>query len=315
MHATAERASSGGTATANTVGVDSVGDYLRRIGRFPLLEASDEIRLARQIEVGLFAQERLDSREDLDPSAKRELATLAREGRTAYTWFVCCNLRLVVSVAKRYTGYGLAFIDLIQEGNLGLDRAVKKFDYTRGFKFSTYATWWIRQAVSRSLADSARLIRVPVHTAEKIRVLSRVRREFSVEFGREAKIEELVEETGFERATILRLLASEREPVSLQSVTGDSDAEIGEFLEDADALPISDIVWQTRRNDELWRRVEQLPRREAEILRFRYGLRETPPMTLAEVGATVGVSRERVRQLERNALSRLRCSELAEFVD
>jgi len=154
-----------------------------------------------------------------------------------------------------------------------------------------------------------------VHTAEKIRALSRVRRELSVELGREASIDELVEETGFERATILRLLASEREPVSLQAVAGESDVEIGEFLEDADALPVSDIVWQVRRNDELWRRVEQLPRREAEILRFRYGLRETPPMTLAEVGATVGVSRERVRQLERNALARLRCAELAEYVD
>jgi len=294
---------------------DGVGDYLRRIGRFSLLDAEEEITLAKRIEVGLLAQQRLDTRKSLGAADVRELATLAHDGQAAYQRFVCCNLRLVVSVAKRYTGHGLALIDLIQEGNVGLDRAVKKFDYTRGFKFSTYAMWWIRQAISRSLADTARLIRIPVHTAEKLRTLSRVRRELSLALGREPSLDELAEETSFDKATIVRLLASEREPVSLQSVTGDSDAELGEFLEDADAMPVSDIVWQARRTDELWRRMEELPDREAEILRFRYGLRETQPMTLAQVGATVGVSRERVRQLERHALSRLRCSELAEYAE
>jgi len=277
-----------------------------------LLGAEEEIELARRIEVGLLARERRESRPDLDPAARRELAVLEREGRSAYQRFICCNLRLVVSVAKRYTGRGLAFIDMIQEGNLGLDRAVKKFDYTRGFKFSTYAMWWIRQAVSRSLADSARLIRVPVHTAEKLRSLLGVRRDLSLMLGREASIEELSDETGMDQATVKRLLASASEPISLQAVTGDSDMELGEFLEDGDAVEVSDIVWHDRRCDELWRRLDQLPAREAEVVRYRYGLREARPMTLAQVGAAVGVSRERVRQLERRALNQLRCAELAD---
>jgi RNA polymerase primary sigma factor len=300
---------------AATASTDAVGDYLRRIGRFPLLTAEEETVLGRRIEVGLFAQERLDQNPDLDRATKGELAYLAREGRAAYQKFVCSNLKLVVSVAKRYSGMGLPLLDLIQEGNLGLDRAVKKFDYTRGFKFSTYAMWWIKQAISRSMADSGRLIRVPVHTAEKINTLSRAKRQLALVLGREPTIDELADETNLDAVTVQRLLTADRDPISLQALTGDSDAELGELLEDTDAVPVSDIVHSQVRDDELRRRVDALPHREAEILRFRYGLREQQPMTFAQVGAAVGISRERVRQLERHALIQLRCPELAGYID
>ncbi|WP_082487419.1 sigma-70 family RNA polymerase sigma factor [Leifsonia sp. Root112D2] len=295
--------------------LDGVHDYLQQIGRFPLLTAEEEIDLARRIEIGLFAQERLTSTPDADPELRRELATLIREGRAANQRFVCSNLKLVVSVAKRYTGRGVPMLDLIQEGNLGLDRAVKKFDYTQGFKFSTYAMWWIRQSITRSMADSARLIRVPVHTMEKINKLARIKRELTVELGREATLEELSVESGFDGREVRRLLGVDREPVSLHSPTGeDSGSELGDLIEDGDAEPIAEIVSIGVRNDELHKRVHALPQREAEIVTHRYGLDGCSPMTFEQVGKLLGVSRERVRQIEARALKMLECPELEGYL-
>jgi RNA polymerase primary sigma factor len=298
-----------------TGSTDGVHDYLQQIGRYQLLTAEEEIELARRIEVGLFAQERLDTVADIDDESRRELATLAREGAAAHRRFVCSNLKLVVSVAKRYTGRGVPMLDLIQEGNLGLDRAVKKFDYKQGFKFSTYAMWWIRQSITRSMADSARLIRVPVHTMEKINKLARIKRELTVELGRDATVEELAEESGFDAVEVRRLLSVDREPVSLHTPTGDDAAsELGDLIEDGDAEQVAEIVSIGVRNDELHRRVEALPKREADILRYRYGLDGTSPMTFEQVGGVLGVSRERVRQIEARALKMLECPELAGFL-
>lgn len=306
---------------------DGVHDYLQQIGRYPLLTAEEEIDLARRIEVGLFAQERLDAERKrtaesgvgagsgLDAQTARELQSLAREGEAAHQRFVCCNLKLVVSVAKRYTGRGVPMLDLIQEGNLGLDRAVKKFDYMQGFKFSTYAMWWIRQSITRSMADTARLIRVPVHTMEKINKLARVKRELVMELGRDATLEELAAEAGFDSAEVKRLLGVDREPVSLHMPTGDDSAsELGDLIEDGDAEQVAEIVSIEVRNDELHRRVEALPHREADILRYRYGLDGTSPMTFEQVGRVLGVSRERVRQIEARALKMLECPELEGFL-
>lgn len=306
---TAARSSviSGGTT-------DGVRDYLQQIGRFPLLTADQEITLARRIEVGLLAQERLASEGDMDPSTTRDLQFLAHDGQAANRQFICCNLKLVVSVAKRYSGRGVPLMDLIQEGNLGLDRAVKKFDYQQGFKFSTYAMWWIRQSITRSMADSSRLIRVPVHTVEKINKLARIRREIAIELGREATIEELAAEAELECAQVRRLLSVDREPVSLQAPGGDAASELGDLIEDGDSAPVADIVTIGVRNDELHKRVDALPSREAEILRFRYGLTGTGPMTFEQVGNILGVSRERVRQIESRALKMLQCPELRGYL-
>ncbi|MEO6826219.1 MAG: sigma-70 family RNA polymerase sigma factor [Microbacteriaceae bacterium] len=293
---------------------DAVRDYLQQIGRFPLLRADEETVLARAIEVGLLAQEKLATSPDLDPESVRDLKTLAHEGRVANRRFICCNLKLVVSVAKRYSGRGVPLMDLIQEGNLGLDRAVKKFDYQQGFKFSTYAMWWIRQSITRSMADGARLIRVPVHTVEKINKLARIRREIAIELGREATIEELAEESDLECTQVRRLLSVDREPVSLQTPGGDAASELGDLIEDGDIEPVAEIVAISVRNDELHKKMEGLPSREAEILRFRYGLTGTDPMTFEQVGKILGVSRERVRQIESRALKMLRSPELREYL-
>lgn len=294
---------------------DGVRDYLQQIGKFPLLTADEEVTLARRIEVGLFAQERLDSNPDLESSMRRDLQQIASEGRRANRRFICCNLKLVVSIAKRYSGRGVPLMDLIQEGNLGLDRAVKKFDYQQGFKFSTYAMWWIRQSITRCMADSARLIRVPVHTVEKINKLARIRREIAIELGREATTEELALEADLAPSEVQRLLSVDREPVSLHAPAGDDAAsELGDLIEDGDASPVVDIVSVSLRNNELRNRVDKLPAREAEILRLRYGLSGTSPMTFGEVGEVFGVSRERVRQLESRALRMLQCPELREYL-
>jgi RNA polymerase sigma factor (sigma-70 family) len=293
---------------------DGVADYLRRIGRFPLLNAVEEVTLARRIEAGLLAQERLDTGR-LGDATRHELTLIARDGHEAFQRFFCCNLKLVVSVAKRYSGHGLSLLDLIQEGNLGLDRAVKKFDYARGYKFSTYAMWWIKQAMSRSIADSAHLIRIPVHVAEKVVGLRHLREELSNELGREATLHELAVAGNLTHDAVQMLLAVDREPVSLHAPTGDANSELGDLLEDADAMPVSDVVAAGTRNDEVRRRVDALPRPEAEVLCFRYGLRQSQPMTLAQVAEVVGISRKRVSQLERHALARLHCPELADYVD
>jgi len=296
--------------------VDGVRDYLQQIGRYPLLGAAEEIELARRIEVGLFARERLETAKRLGTAERRELRQLVHEGDVAHERFVCCNLKLVVSVAKRYSGRGVPMMDIIQEGNLGLDRAVKKFDFTQGFKFSTYAMWWIRQSITRSMADSSRLIRVPVHTMEKINKLARIKRELTVELGRDCTLEELAHESGFEMAEVRRLMSVDREPVSLHAPTGDDSAsELGDLIEDGDAEAVAEVVSISVRNDELHRRVDSLPQREADIVRYRYGLDGNLPMTFEQVGAKMGVSRERVRQIEARALRMLNCPELEGFLE
>lgn len=294
--------------------IDAVRDYLQRIGQFPVLTAEEESSLARRIEVGLFAQQRLESGDGDDAVTRRDLQWLMRDGSVAYERFVSCNLKLVVSVAKRYSGCGVPLMDLIQEGNVGLDRAVKKFDHEKGFKFSTYAMWWIRQSISRSIADTGALIRVPVHTAEKITKLTRMSRELSVTLGREASFEEIAQEAQLGAGEVQRLLSVDRDGVSLQTAVGDESFELGDLIEDADLTPVAEIVSIGVRNDELHKRVSQLPSREAQILQFRYGLKGSRPMTFEQVGSILGVSRERVRQLETRALKMLRCPELYEYL-
>jgi RNA polymerase sigma factor (sigma-70 family) len=290
---------------------DAVRDYLQKIGRFPLLAAEDEIELARRIEVGVLARDRLASGIASDVCAD-ELRALVRDGDVAYQRFIRSNLRLVVTVAKRYSGRGVPLLDLIQEGNIGLDRAVKKFDYRQGYKFSTYAMWWIRQSITRGIADSARLIRVPVHTGEKISAIRRAARGLETELGRLPSIDELANETGYPAADVRKLLDADREPVSIHTLVGDGDgSELGDLIEDGDSAPVIDIVTAGMRNEMLHRKLDSLPRREADILRMRFGLSGEVPMTFDQVGAFIGVSRERVRQIESRALTLLRCPELA----
>jgi len=300
----------------SAAGVDGVRDYLRRIGQYPVLTAAEEIDLARRIEVGLFARERLETTEGLSTTEKAEFAELVREGEVAHERFVCCNLKLVVSVAKRYSGRGVPMMDLIQEGNLGLDRAVKKFDFMQGFKFSTYAMWWIRQSITRSMADSSRLIRVPVHTMEKINKLARIKRELSVELGRECSTDELAQESGLPAPEVRRLMSVDREPISLHVPTGDdSSSEFGDLIEDGDAPAVAEVVSISVRDVEVRRRVAALPHREADIVRLRYGLDGAAPMTFEQVGGRLGVSRERVRQIEARALRMLHCAELEGYLE
>jgi RNA polymerase sigma factor (sigma-70 family) len=290
---------------------DAVRDYLQKIGRFPLLAAEDETELARRIEVGVLAQERLASGVASNMSP-HELRALVRDGEAAYQRFIRSNLRLVVTVAKRYSGRGVPLLDLIQEGNIGLDRAVKKFDYKQGYKFSTYAMWWIRQSITRGIADSARLIRVPVHTGEKISAIRRASRGLEIELGRVPSIDELAQETGYPGAEVRKLLEADREPVSIHALVGDDDgSELGDLIEDGDSAPVIDIVTAGVRHELLHRKLDTLPRREADILRMRFGLSGEGPMTFDQVGAFFGVSRERVRQIESRALTLLRCPELA----
>lgn len=290
---------------------DPVRDYLQQIGSIPILTAEEETTLATRIEAGVLAQEKLDSGEvEPDSELGRELKTLAHEGEIAYRKFVRSNLKLVVTVAKRYGGKGGHFMDLIQDGNLGLDRAVKKFDYRQGFKFSTYAMWWIKQAVARS-ASEARLIRVPVHTAEKVASVRRSSHQLELELGRVPTPEELAAETNFSLEEIHKFLAADREPVSLHTLVGDDDGtELGELIEDEQDAPVIDLVGARMRSELLRKKVADLPPREAEIIQMRFGLREGAPMTFTQVGSALGVSRERVRQIEHRALVRLRCSEL-----
>jgi RNA polymerase primary sigma factor len=306
--ALASRSIPGGT-------IDGVRDYLQQIGRFPVLTAEEEVQLASRIEVGLLAQERLRSGTESDPVTIRDLQFLVHDGEVAHRRFICCNLKLVVSVAKRYSGCGVDLMDLIQEGNLGLDRAVRKFDHTKGFKFSTYAMWWIRQSIARSIADTGALIRVPVHTAEKINKLARIGREIAVLHGRDATLEELADEAQLDSTEVERLLCVDRDAVSLQVSVGDKTFELGDIIEDADLVPVADVVSIGVRNDVLHSRVNRLPKREAQILQFRYGLEGGTPMTFEQVGRILGVSRERVRQLESRALRMLRCSELQGYLE
>ena len=293
-----------------TTSVDSVRAYLKQIGKVALLNAEQEVGLATQIEAGLYAGERVhraaDSTEKLAPQLRRDLRWIMRDGQRAKDHLLEANLRLVVSVAKRYTGRGMPFLDLIQEGNLGLIRAVVKFDYTKGYKFSTYATWWIRQAISRAMADQARTIRIPVHMVEVINTLCRLRRELLQGLGREPTVDELAKEMGIPPEKVLEFQQYAREPISLDQTIGEEgDSRLGEFIEDSQAVVAVDAVSFTLLQDDLRSVLATLSEREAGIVRLRFGL-DGQPRTLDQIGHIYGVSRERIRQIEYKAMTKLR---------
>ena len=285
---------------------DLVRIYLREIGRVPLLTAEDEVELAKAIEAGLFAEEKLGGGFPILGAVHGDLELLVGEGIRAKQRLIEANLRLVVSIAKRYIGRGLVFLDLIQEGNLGLIRAVEKFDYTRGYKFSTYATWWIRQAITRAIADQARTIRVPVHMVETINKLARVQRQLHQELGREATADEIAAEMGLEPERVAEIQRIAQEPVSLQSPIGEEESDLGDFIEDADAVVPIEAAAFIMLQDQLERVLDQLAEREQRIIQLRFGLTDGHPRTLEEVGREFGVTRERIRQIESKTLAKLR---------
>jgi RNA polymerase primary sigma factor len=285
---------------------DLVRIYLREIGRVPLLTAEDEVELAKSIEAGLFADEKLRGSFSLDGAEVADLEFLVAEGERAKQRLIEANLRLVVSIAKRYIGRGLVFLDLIQEGNLGLIRAVEKFDYTRGYKFSTYATWWIRQAITRAIADQARTIRVPVHMVETINKLARVQRQLHQDLGREATPDEIAAEMGIEPDRVADIQRIAQEPVSLQSPIGEEESDLGDFIEDADAVVPIEAAAFIMLQDQLERVLDDLSCREQRIIQLRFGLTDGHPRTLEEVGREFGVTRERIRQIESKTLAKLR---------
>ena len=301
----AERVASaeGGRRAATS---DLVRIYLREIGRVPLLTAEDEVELAKTIEAGLFAEEKLGGGFPMLGAVHGDLVLLVGEGVRAKQRLIEANLRLVVSIAKRYIGRGLVFLDLIQEGNLGLIRAVEKFDYTRGYKFSTYATWWIRQAITRAIADQARTIRVPVHMVETINKLARVQRQLHQELGREATTDEIAAELGLEPERVAEIQRIAQEPVSLQSPIGEEESDLGDFIEDADAVVPIEAAAFIMLQDQLERVLCELAEREQRIIQLRFGLTDGHPRTLEEVGREFGVTRERIRQIESKTLAKLR---------
>jgi len=281
---------------------------LNGIGKTDLLTADDEIELAQQIEVGLYAQHLLnDPEQHLTRAKKRDLKVLAKQGKKARSHLLEANLRLVVSLAKRYTGRGMPLLDLIQEGNLGLIRAMEKFDYDKGFKFSTYATWWIRQAITRGMADQSRTIRLPVHLVEQVNKLSRIKREMYQSLGREATNEELSEESGIPEDKIEMLLHQSRDPVSLDMPVGaDEEAPLGDFIEDAEATDAESAVVASLRHSDIRDVIGTLEQREQDVIRLRYGLDDGVPRTLDQIGRRFELSRERVRQIEREVMAKLR---------
>ncbi|HEY8478801.1 MAG TPA: RNA polymerase sigma factor RpoD [Spirillospora sp.] len=285
---------------------DLVRIYLREIGRVPLLTAEDEVELAKTIEAGLFAEEKMARTAVLSREELHDLELLAREGARAKQRLIEANLRLVVSIAKRYVGRGMLFLDLIQEGNLGLIRAVEKFDYTKGFKFSTYATWWIRQAITRAIADQARTIRIPVHMVETINKLVRVQRQMHQDLGREPTPEEIGREMGLSPARVIEIQRIAQEPVSLQSPIGEEDSDLGDFIEDADAVVPIEAAAFILLQDQLEDILGTLSEREQRIIQLRFGLTDGHPRTLEEVGREFGVTRERIRQIEAKTLAKLR---------
>jgi RNA polymerase primary sigma factor len=299
----AEASAEGGRRAATS---DLVRIYLREIGRVPLLTAEDEVELAKSIEAGLFAEEKLGGGIPMLGAIHGDLELLVGEGIRAKQRLIEANLRLVVSIAKRYIGRGLVFLDLIQEGNLGLIRAVEKFDYTRGYKFSTYATWWIRQAITRAIADQARTIRVPVHMVETINKLARVQRQLHQELGREASSDEIAAEMGLEPERVAEIQRIAQEPVSLQSPIGEEESDLGDFIEDADAVVPMEAAAFIMLQDQLERVLDQLAEREQRIIQLRFGLTDGHPRTLEEVGREFGVTRERIRQIESKTLAKLR---------
>lgn len=300
--------------TNDNPSADLVRVYLNGIGKTALLDAEEEVELAQQIEVGLYAQHLLDDPDtQLTRAMKRDLKILAKEGRKARAHLLEANLRLVVSLAKRYTGRGMPLLDLIQEGNLGLIRAMEKFDYSKGFKFSTYATWWIRQAITRGMADQSRTIRLPVHLVEQVNKLSRIRREMYQSLGREPTNEELAEESGIPESKIEMLLRQSRDPVSLDMPVGaDEEAPLGDFIEDAEATDAEDAVVSALRHDDIEDIINGLEQREQDVIRLRYGLTDGVPRTLDQIGRQYGLSRERVRQIEREVMAKLRVGERAD---
>ena len=287
---------------------DPVKDYLKQIGKVDLLSAADEVDLARRIEAGLYAEHKLDEESETMPSKlRRELRMLAMDGQHAKNHLLEANLRLVVSLAKRYTGRGMLFLDLIQEGNLGLIRAVEKFDYTKGYKFSTYATWWIRQAITRAMADQARTIRIPVHMVEVINKLARVQRQMLQDLGREPTPEELAKELDMTAEKVVEVQKYGREPISLHTPLGeDGDSEFGDLIEDSEALVPADAVSFTLLQEQLHCVLDTLSEREAGVVSMRFGLGDGQPKTLDEIGKCYGVTRERIRQIESKTMSKLR---------
>jgi RNA polymerase primary sigma factor len=288
---------------------DPVKDYLKQIGKVPLLNAAEEVELAMRIEAGLFAEEKLSHMTAAEKSSQLglDLQWVARDGQRAKSHLLGANLRLVVSLAKRYTGRGMQFLDLIQEGNLGLIRAVEKFDYTKGFKFSTYATWWIRQAITRAMADQARTIRIPVHMVEVINKLARVQRQMLQDLGREPTPEELSRELDMTPEKVIEVQKYGREPISLHTPLGeDGDSEFGDLIEDTEAVVPADAVGFTMLQRQLESLLDSLSEREAGVIRMRFGLGDGQPKTLDQIGDTFGVTRERIRQIESKTMAKLR---------
>jgi RNA polymerase sigma factor RpoD-like protein len=289
------------------VSADLVRVYLNEIGKVTLLNAEQEVDLSKRIEAGLYAAYLLGGDEKLTEARKRDLRQLVADGERAKQHLLEANLRLVVSLAKRYTGHGMPFLDLIQEGNLGLIRAVEKFDYTKGFKFSTYATWWIRQAITRAMADQGRTIRLPVHLVEQVNKLQRTRRLLHQQLGRDATDEELAAELDIEPGRVAELTAHARDLVSIdQTVGDDGESQLGDFIEDTDAPIAEDAVAFGLMRQQLNEVLTTLEAREQQVLRLRYGLDDGRPRTLDEIGRTFGLSRERIRQIERETMAKLR---------
>jgi RNA polymerase primary sigma factor len=286
---------------------DPVKDYLKQIGKVPLLNAEMEVELAKRIEAGLFSEEKLAKGGKISAKLLEELEWIADDGRRAKNHLLEANLRLVVSLAKRYTGRGMLFLDLIQEGNLGLIRAVEKFDYTKGYKFSTYATWWIRQAITRAMADQARTIRIPVHMVEVINKLARVQRQMLQDLGREPTPEELAKELDMTPEKVIEVQKYGREPISLHTPLGeDDDSEFGDLIEDSEAIVPADAVSFTLLQEQLHAVLDTLSEREAGVVSMRFGLTDGQPKTLDEIGKVYGVTRERIRQIESKTMSKLR---------
>jgi len=298
---------------AQSPAADLVRVYLNGIGRTALLTAQQEVDLAKSVEAGVFARHMLDTNSRLSPAQRADLARIVRDGHEAKNHLLEANLRLVVSLAKRYTGRGMPLLDLIQEGNLGLIRAVEKFDYTKGFKFSTYATWWIRQAITRGMADQSRTIRLPVHLVEQVNKLARIKRDLHQQLGREATHQELAEESGIPLDKVADLLDHSRDPVSLDMPVGaEEEAPLGDFIEDAEAADAESAVISGLLQDDLRRVLGTLEDREQKVIRLRYGLDDGQPRTLDQIGKRFGLSRERVRQIEREVMAKLRAGERAE---
>ena len=302
---TTARAEDDAAKTAPTS--DPVRMYLKEIGRVPLLSAAEEVDLAKRVEAGLFASEKLTTQRNMSPDFIRELELIERQGQLAKKRLIEANLRLVVSIAKRYVGRGMLFLDLIQEGNLGLIRAVEKFDYTKGYKFSTYATWWIRQAITRAIADQARTIRIPVHMVETINKLIRIQRQLLQDLGREPTPEEIGQEMEMSPERVREIQKLAQEPVSLETPIGEEeDSNLGDFIEDSDAIVPVDAASFILLQEQLDAILHTLSEREKRVIQLRFGLSDGHPRTLEEVGQEFGVTRERIRQIESKTLSKLR---------